>query len=258
MATQDRPKRRLPRLPDGSTKHRNPKFGVQVSVYLSPLFSTDYRPLCEAKLGVSGSFRLNELMLADLASMQGQTVPSQANIDALEMQLANLIVRIKKLKGFLVKIGSYSDLEDLARDWRLNVETFCNLDAVVERFLRYDVQKSDRFSRDDVELFVQLLNLVKQKALRKNELDKLRLDRINGVVAPVPPASHPEPSPATTPNEPVSVVAPASVAAEVPAQSQSEIVATIEEEILDGEKPQGDVDRVAELLEDQSQTTTKT
>ncbi len=186
---QERPKRKLRTRNEVGTKHRPPKFGVCTSVYLSPSFSTDYRPLCEERYGVSGSFRLNELMLKDLAEMKGQTLPSQANIQALEMQLANLIVRIKKLKAFLVKLGAYSDLEDLAFEWRLDVKSFDNLDAIIERFLTYDIQKTDRFLKDDIELFVQLLSLVKERTLRKRELDKLRLDKIRDVVAPVPPAS---------------------------------------------------------------------
>jgi hypothetical protein len=129
------------------------------------------------------------LSLKDLAEMKGQSLPSQVNIQALEMQLANLIVRIKKLKAFLVKLGSYSDLEDLAFEWRLDVKSFDNLDAIIERFLMYDIQETDRFLKDDIELFVQLLSLVKEKTLRKRELDKLLLDKIRGVVAPVPPAS---------------------------------------------------------------------
>ena len=76
-----------------------PKFGVATSVYLSPLFSSEYRQLCEERYGVSGSFRLNELMLKDLAEMKGQTLPSHTNISALEMRVANLIARGKKYQG---------------------------------------------------------------------------------------------------------------------------------------------------------------
>ena len=186
---QVRPKRKLRSRNEVGTKHRPPKFGVCTSVYLSPLFATEYRPLCEERYGVSGSFRLNELMLKDFADMKGQTLPGQANIQALEMQLANLIVRIKKLKAFLVKLGSYSDLEDLAIEWRLDVESFGNLDGTIEKFLKYNIQKTDRFTKDDIELFVQLLSLVKEKTLRQREMDKVRLDKIRGVVALVPPAS---------------------------------------------------------------------
>jgi hypothetical protein len=71
----------------------------------------------------------------------------------------------------------------------LDVKSFDNLDAIIERFLMYDIQKTDRFLKDDIELFVQLLSLVKERILRKRELDKLRLDKIRGAVAPVPPAS---------------------------------------------------------------------
>jgi hypothetical protein len=167
-------------------------------------------------------------MLKDLAEMKGQSLPSQVNIQALEMQLANLIVRIKKLKAFLVKLGAYSDLEDLAIEWCLDVESFGNLDGIIERFLKYDIQKTDRFTKDDIELFVQLISLVKEKTLRKRELDKLRLEKIRVVVAPVPPASPSAPSPVATPKtetEAVLAVAPTSVAnAEVPTHSQPEIL----------------------------------
>jgi len=193
MTAIERPKRNLnpekQQGSNGSTKNRPPTFGRCTSVYLSPLFSEEYRQLCLERYGVSGSFRLNEFMLKDLAEMKGQTLPSQANIQVLEMQLANLIVRIKKLKAFLVKLGAYSDLEDLAFEWRLDVKSFDNLDAIIEKFLMYDIQKTDRFLKDDIELFVQLLSLVKERILRKRELDKLRLDKIRGAVAPVPPAS---------------------------------------------------------------------
>ena len=178
----------------GSTKHRPPKFGVATSVYLSPLFSSEYRQLCEEKYGVSGSFRLNEFMLKDLAEMKGQMLPSQVNIQSLEMQLANLIARGKKLKAFLVKLGVYSELEDLAIEWRLNVESFSNLDSVVEKFLNYKRLPTDHFNKDDIELFIQILGLVKEKSLKKAELDKLRLNRIKGTPVPVPPASQPEPT----------------------------------------------------------------
>jgi hypothetical protein len=176
---------------------REGKYGAARCVYL-PVEWSEYAMLCKQKLGVSGSARLSELMLKDLAEMQGQTLPSQANIETLEIQLANLIARIKKLKAFLVKLKVYEPLEDLIRDWRLNVTTFANLDAITEKFLKYQIQRGDSFTRDDIELFMQFLSLVKQKTLRKNELDKLRLDRIDGVVTPVPVASADAPLPATT------------------------------------------------------------
>jgi hypothetical protein len=40
---QERPKRKLRTRNEVGTKHRPPKFGVCTSVYLSPLFSTEYR-----------------------------------------------------------------------------------------------------------------------------------------------------------------------------------------------------------------------
>jgi hypothetical protein len=253
----------------GSTKHRPPKFGVATSVYLSPLFSSEYRQLCEERYGVSGSFRLNEFMLKDLAEMKGQTLPSQTNISALEMRVANLIARGKKFKAFLVKLGVYSDLEDLAIKWRLDVESFGNMDSIIDKFLSYKLQPTDHFTKDDIELFVQLLSLVKEKTLKKAELDKSRLNRIRGTPAPVPPGSLPETS---TPKagDAVSVsVTPASVVTtEAPTQSQSETTGAIKsnldssqleilhttnptaKETLDDKKAQQtEVDRVAKLLE---------
>jgi len=195
--TMERPKRNLKpgsrQGSNGSTKNRPPKFGRCTSVYLSPLFSEEYRQLCEEHYGVSGSFRLNELMLADLADMKGQTLPSQTNITALEMQVANLIARTKKVKSFLTKLGVYSDLEDLTIKWRLDVESFGNTDSIIDKLLSYRLLPTDHFTKDDIELFVQLLSLVKEKTLKKAELDKLRLNRIRGTPAPVPLGSSPEP-----------------------------------------------------------------
>ena len=160
--------------------------------------------------------------------MKGQTLPSQTNISALEMQVANLIARAKKIKAFLVKLGVYSDLEDLAIKWRLDVESFGNMDSIIDKFLSYKLLPTDHFTKDDIELFVQLLSLVKEKTLKKAELDKLRLNRIRGTPAPVPPGSPPEPA---TPKagEAVSVsVAPASVVTtEAPTKSQSETTGAI-------------------------------
>jgi hypothetical protein len=178
---------------NGSTNHL-PKFGRVTSVYLSPLFSEEYRQLCQEKYGVSGSFRLNELMLKDLAEMKGQTLPTQTNITALEMQVANLIARAKKIKAFLTKLGVYSDIEDLAIKWRLDVESFSNVDSIIEQFLTYKFLPTDHFTENDIELFVQLLTLVKEKTLKKTELDKLRLNRIRGTPPQVPPGSLPEPA----------------------------------------------------------------
>ena len=224
----------------GSTKHRPPKFGVATSVYLSPLFSSEYRQLCEERYGVSGSFRLNEFMLKDLAEMKGQTLPSYTNISALEMRVANLIARGKKYKAFLVKLGVYSDLEDLAIKWRLDVESFGNMDSIIDKFLSYKLLPTDHFTKDDIELFVQLLSLVKEKTLKKAELDKLRLNRIRGTPTPVPPSSPPEP--ATVKADEAGSVSVAPVSPEVmhtESQSENEIK----------KRSQGDVDRVAELLE---------
>ena len=244
MTMPERPKRNLKpgsrQGSNGSTKNRPPKFGRCTSVYLSPLFSEEYRQLCEEHYGVSGSFRLNELMLADLAEMKGQTLTSQTNITALEMQVANLIARTKKIKAFLTKLGVYSDLEDLTIKWRLDVESFGNTDSIIDKFLSYKLLPTDHFTKDDIELFVQLLSLVKEKTLKKAELDKLRLNRIRGTPAPVPPGSPPEPATVKA-DEAVSVsVAPVSVEV-TPTESQSE------NEIK--KRSQGDVDRIAELLE---------
>ena len=190
----ERPKRNL--KPGSRGKHKESASEVRgcTSVYLSPLFSEEYRQLCEERYGVSGSFRLNELMLKDLAEMKGQTLPSQTNISALEMQVANLIARGKKIKAFLIKLGVYSDLEDLAIKWRLDVESFGNMDSIIDKFLSYKLLPTDHFTKDDIELFVQLLSLVKEKTLKKAELDKLRLNRIRGTPSPVPPGSPPEPA----------------------------------------------------------------
>ena len=78
-------------------------------------------------------------MLKDLAEMKGQTLPSQTNITALEMQVANLIARAKKIKAFLTKLGVYSDLEDLAIKWRLDVESFGNMDSIIEQVPKLQV-----------------------------------------------------------------------------------------------------------------------
>ena len=244
MTMQERPKRNLKpgsrQGSNGSTKNRPPKFGRCTSVYLSPLFSEEYRQLCEAHYGVSGSFRLNELMLADLADMKGQTLTSQTNITALEMQVANLIARTKKIKAFLTKLGVYSDLEDLTIKWRLDIESFGNTDSIIDKFLSYKLLPTDHFTKDDIELFVQLLSLVKEKTLKKADLDKLRLNRIRGTPPPVPPGSPPEPATVKA-DEAVSVsVAPVSVEF-TPTESQSE------NEIK--KRSRGDVDRIAELLE---------
>jgi len=145
----------------------------------------------------------------------------------------------KKIKAFLTKLGVYSDLEDLTIKWRLDVESFGNTDSIIDKFLSYKLLSTDHFTKDDIELFVQLLSLVKEKTLKKAELDKLRLNRIRGTPAPVPPSSPPEPATVKA-DEAVSVsVAPVSVEV-TPTESLSE------KEI---NKFQGDMDRIAELLE---------
>jgi hypothetical protein len=179
-------------------------------------------------------------MLKDLAEMKGQMLPSYTNISALEMRVANLIARGKKFKAFLVKLGVYSDLEDLAIKWRLDVESFGNMDSITDKFLSYKLLPTDHFNENDIELFVQLLSLVKEKTLKKAELDKLRLNRIRGTPTPVPPSSPPEP--ATVKADEAGSVSVAPVSPEVmhtESQSENEIK----------KRSQGDVDRVAELLE---------
>jgi hypothetical protein len=167
-------------------------------------------------------------MLKDLAEMKGQSLPSHTNISALEMGVANLIARGKKYKAFLVKLGVYSDLEDLAIKWRLDVESFSNMDSIIEQFLSYKLLPTDHFNENDIELFVQLLTLVKEKTLKKTELDKLRLNRIRGTTAPATPGSPPEPATVKA-DEAVSVSAtPDSVVTtEAPTQSQSETTGAI-------------------------------
>jgi hypothetical protein len=167
-------------------------------------------------------------MLKDLAEMKGQSLPSHTNISALEMQVANLIARGKKIKAFLVKLGVYSDLEDLAIKWRLDVKSFSNVDSIIEQFLSYKLLPTDHFNENDIELFVQLLTLVKEKTLKKAELDRLRLNRIRGTTTPVTPGSPSEPATVKA-DEAVSVSAtPASViTTETPTQSQPETTGTI-------------------------------
>ena len=95
---------------------RKIKWGVPCSVYLSPRYREEFAPLVEAKLGVSASFRLNDLMLRDLAELRGQVLPTEQSIQVLESELAQLILQINKFKTVLTKIGCYTRLEDISID----------------------------------------------------------------------------------------------------------------------------------------------
>jgi hypothetical protein len=184
-----------PLKPRRSGRNRPPKIGNPTSVYLNAGDVhgvggwPEYRTLCEVKLGVSGSFRLNTLMLQDLAQMKGMQVATIQNIGVLEMQVATLIHDGKKLAFLLKKVGVHDDLIRLADKWGLNFVDFKNADEVIGKFLEYTPTSKDRFSRDDVEVFIQMLGKAKEKCLRKAELDKLRLDKLNGVVAPLSEAA---------------------------------------------------------------------
>ena len=117
---------------------------------------------------------------------------------------------------------------------------FSNTDSIIYKFLSYKLLSTDHFTKDDIELFVQLLSLVKEKTLKKAEFDKLRLNRIRGTPAPVPLGSSPEP--VTVKAEEAGLVSVAPVSLEVThteSQSETEIK----------KRAQGDVDRIAELLE---------
>lgn len=170
---------------------RPPAFGVQTSVYLAKGDANgvggwpEFRALCEQKLGCTGSFRLNQLMLEELAKMKGMTVATVQNIGVLEMQVATLIHDGKKLCYLLKKVGVYYKLADLAAEWHLDWKDFHNADSVIGKFLDYTPLAKDKFTRDDIEVFIQILGKAKEKCLRKAELDKLRREKLNGVVAPL-------------------------------------------------------------------------
>lgn len=195
----------------GAGRPRKIKWGVQCSVYLSPRFKEEYKPLVEATFGVSASYRLNELMLRDLSELQGQALPTAQSIQILESELASIIMRAKKIESFLTKLGVYDRLEDLAIDeFGLNYDTFSNVDSVISKFIDYQIKKGDHFTRDDCELFIQLLGVWRQKTLKKAELDKLRQDRINGKPSLVAAGSLPAP-----------VASPSSAVTGAPAVSQT-------------------------------------
>ena len=146
----------------------------------------------------------------------------------------------RSIKAFLVKLGVYSDLEDLAIKWRLDVESFGNMDSIIDKFLSYKLLPTDHFTKDDIELFVQLLSLVKEKTLKKAELDKLRLNRIRGTPAPVPPGSPPEPA---------TVKADEAVSVSVTPVSVELRLRNLSLRMRLRRDPRADVDRIAELLE---------
>jgi hypothetical protein len=152
------------------------KDGIATSVYL-PKEWPEYRKVCEKKLGISASARLSQLMLKDLAEMKGQSLPSQQNIQDLELEIARIIVKCKKIGKYLVKQGTYKQLENLVDiDLKLD-DTFANLDDVISKMLEYEPKRSDDFGKDDLELMVQLLGLNRDKRQKKKTLDDMRLGR---------------------------------------------------------------------------------
>jgi hypothetical protein len=144
----------------------------------------DYQKLVKDKFGCSGSERLSQLMLKDLAELQGKTMPSQENIKSLEMEVSSLIRKCKTIGQYLAKHGVYHQLENLVdREFKLAAD-FKNLDDVAKLMLEYVPKRSDDFGRDDLELMLQLLNLNRQKLQQKKMLDDIRLGRY---VAPTQP-----------------------------------------------------------------------
>ncbi len=119
-------------------------------------------------------------MLRDMAELQGQSIPSDQNIADLELQVSSIIIKGKRIKGLLLKENVYHDLEDLAVRFGLDFESYNNADVVTQKFLDHQISPSDRFSRDDCELFLQLIDLAAIKAKAKRQLDILRRARING------------------------------------------------------------------------------
>jgi hypothetical protein len=171
---------------------RNPKFGSPVSVYLAVGDSSgnggwqEYRKLCDQKYNVSGSYRLNELMLKDMAEMKGQTLPNQQNVTDLELKLATLLTRRKKLGMFLAKTRVYKPLEKLVIGWKIDSDTFKNLDVIISKLLAYEPTVRDGFSKDDIELFIQLLKINLEKYLLKRLLDSLRLNKAEDTFSSAP------------------------------------------------------------------------
>lgn len=43
------------------------------------------------------------------------------------------------------------------------------------------MKEDDRFSRDDIEMFIQCLTLAREKTLLKKELDRIRINNINNI-----------------------------------------------------------------------------
>jgi len=169
-----------------SPPKRGRKNGVQgraTTLYLSVRWGA-YQQICRAQLGKSGSARLSELMEQDLVRLQGGDSDGSANvilkISELKQQVAKLIAEGARLQRILKDAKSYSALENLVDRWRLDFNDFSNLDDVVAKLLQYSPAESDQFSKDAVELFVQLLEVCREKCVLKKHLDELRLRRING------------------------------------------------------------------------------
>jgi hypothetical protein len=149
---------------------------VTTSTYL-PTSWPDYQKLVKDKYGCSGSERLSQLMLKDLAEIEGKAAPTEQNIKFLEMEISSLIRKCKTIGQYLAKQGVYSQLENLVdREFKL-ADDLKNLDVVIKQMLEYLPKRSDDFNRDDLELMVQLLSLNRQKAQQKRILDDMRLGK---------------------------------------------------------------------------------
>lgn len=88
----------------------------------------------------------------------------------------------------------------MANEFGLDFDQYENAEFVGEKLLNYKIKPSDKFSSDDLELFLQLLGLAAMKAKAKRQLDVLRRARINGLNGVTTQANDDQPATDKKPN----------------------------------------------------------
>lgn len=157
-------------------KRNGERRGMAVTLYLDACWPA-YARLCKT-MGQSASSRLSNLMKEDFVQLTGgDTVGSQANlqkISDLEAQVSGIIIKIKRLKTILLISKAFHPLENLVESFGL-LQDLSNTKSVIKILLSYEPKPSDNFSKDDLELLLQLMELAAQKVKMQAELKRLRI-----------------------------------------------------------------------------------
>ena len=163
-----------------------------MSLYLDSDIYEELKRLCRSR-GVSVSSEIDELIKKRVAELEGREydVTAEADYEALKREFFRLVQECDRLRKVLERRGSRRKLLELTVEImrEMGVE---KVGGVLEE-VSAEILRRWKGSKDDVHVFISLLELEKRKADVLRRLEKVRINlRANGTCQ-VKSVLHPRP-----------------------------------------------------------------